>query len=125
MDLDATNERVRLLMNNSADMATDMFAAHAARAQTVPINPLHTARQAKLILDDTAPVDAINDTGCADLIETLGNTGELISADGTKFIQPIQTSSPGYSRCCLPARNRRSALCAPGRSQGCSTGQTR
>jgi long-chain acyl-CoA synthetase len=55
IELGASGERVALVLGNSADICIAMFAAHAARAQVVPINPLYTARELEPILADSAP----------------------------------------------------------------------
>lgn len=51
-ELGASGERVALLMGNSVDICIAMFAAHAAGAQAVPLNPLYTASELQPILAD-------------------------------------------------------------------------
>lgn len=48
----ASGQRVALLMGNSVDICIAMFAAHAAGAQAVPLNPLYTAPELQPILAD-------------------------------------------------------------------------
>jgi long-chain acyl-CoA synthetase len=48
-----------------------MFAAHAAGAQVVPINPLYTARELEPILADSAPRVLIYDDSVAPVVEGL------------------------------------------------------
>jgi long-chain acyl-CoA synthetase len=50
--LGARGERIALIMTNSVDICVATFAAHAAAAQVVPLNPLYTARELGAILDD-------------------------------------------------------------------------
>ncbi len=47
--------RVALLMDNSLDIAIAMFAAQAAGAQVVPLNPAYTDAELAPILDDADP----------------------------------------------------------------------
>ena len=48
----ARGSRVALVCANSIDLAIAMFAAHAAGAQAVPINPAYTGREIRHILAD-------------------------------------------------------------------------
>ena len=48
----ARGSRVALICSNSLDMPVAMFAAHAAGAQVVPINPTYTARELSQVLGD-------------------------------------------------------------------------
>jgi long-chain acyl-CoA synthetase len=57
----ANGQRVALIMTNSVDICIAMFAAHAARAQVVPINPLYTAAELEPILRDAEPVVLVHD----------------------------------------------------------------
>ncbi len=50
----ARGERVAILLANSNDGAIAMFAAHAAGAQAVPLNPAYTASELGPILADAA-----------------------------------------------------------------------
>jgi long-chain acyl-CoA synthetase len=54
-DLGAAGQRVALLMGNSVDICVAMFAAHAAGAQVVPLNPWYTAAELVPILRDAEP----------------------------------------------------------------------
>ena len=47
-------ERVAVLLANSNDAAIAIFAAHAAGAQAVPLNPAYTASELGPILADAA-----------------------------------------------------------------------
>ncbi len=53
--------RVAILMGNSIDAAVAIFAAHAAGAQVVPLNPAYTASELAPILADAAPRAIIAD----------------------------------------------------------------
>src|SRR5687767_7027922 len=48
--LGAHGERVALVLGNGLDICIGTFAAHAAGAQVVPLNPLYTGRELGLIL---------------------------------------------------------------------------
>src|SRR6476620_175470 len=54
-DNGARGSRVALVCANSLDMPIAMFAAHAAGAQAVPINPTYTERELSYILEDADP----------------------------------------------------------------------
>ncbi len=53
--------RIAVLMHNSADMAIALWAAWAAGAQVVPLNPLYTPAERGPILEDAAPDLIISD----------------------------------------------------------------
>jgi long-chain acyl-CoA synthetase len=53
--------RVALICGNSLDMPIATFAAHAAGAQAVPINPAYTARELGHILGDAEPAVVVYD----------------------------------------------------------------
>ncbi len=69
--LGARKERVALVCNNSLEMAVATFAAHAAGAQAVPINPIYTARELTHILRDSEPTVIIYDASTAATVEPL------------------------------------------------------
>lgn len=94
IDQGAAGERVAVVMGNTIDMAVAMFAIHAARVQAVPVNPLYTAREVQYILSDAAPVATIHDTGVADMLSPLDDTGTLIASGGTDFIAAGGTPLP-------------------------------
>lgn len=52
--LGARGERVAILLGNSNDAAIAIFAAHAASAQAVPLNPAYTVNELGPILADAA-----------------------------------------------------------------------
>lgn len=60
-ELGAAGKRVVLLMGNSVDICIAMFAAHAADAQVVPLNPLYTASELQPIIADAQPHVLIHD----------------------------------------------------------------
>lgn len=64
-------DRIALVCGNSIDMPIAMFAAHAAGAQVVPINPAYTARELSYILDDSDPAAIIYDSEVAATVEPL------------------------------------------------------
>ena len=62
----ARGSRVALVCANSLDMPIAMFAAHAAGAQAVPINPAYTERELSYILEDADPAAIVYDTDIAE-----------------------------------------------------------
>ena len=53
--------RIAILLPNSIDICIATYAAHAACAQVVPLNPLYTERELEAILADAAPLVLIYD----------------------------------------------------------------
>jgi long-chain acyl-CoA synthetase len=68
----ARGGRVALICTNSIEVPIAMFAAHAAGAQAVPINPTYTERELGYILKDAEPAVVIYDCGIAGKVEPLG-----------------------------------------------------
>jgi long-chain acyl-CoA synthetase len=62
---DASGQRVATLLGNSTDACVAAFAALAAGAQHVPLNPLYTAHELEPILDDAAPGVLVVDEAAA------------------------------------------------------------
>jgi long-chain acyl-CoA synthetase len=69
--LGARNSRVAVICANSLDMPIAMFAAHAAGAQAVPINPAYTERELRYILGDADPAVVVYDADIAGKVEPL------------------------------------------------------
>ncbi len=67
----ARGSRVALVCGNSLDMPVATFAAHAAGAQAVPINPAYTTRELEHILRDAAPAVLIHDAEVRPTVEPL------------------------------------------------------
>jgi long-chain acyl-CoA synthetase len=67
----ARGSRVALVCANSLDLPIAMFAAHAAGAEAVPINPTYTERELKYILQDADPVVLVYDAEVANKVEPL------------------------------------------------------
>ena len=80
------DKRVALILGNSIEMALALFAAHAAGAQAVPINPAYTARELDLIIADAAPrlaiVDAATSAAAAPVLERNGGARSLLVGPG-------------------------------------------
>ena len=81
-------ERVAILMGNSNEAAVAIFAAHAAGAQAVPLNPAYTASELGPILADAAPRVIIADAG----LDTI--TAKLIDPQATCVIAVDRASAP-------------------------------
>jgi long-chain acyl-CoA synthetase len=71
IEMGGRGSRVALICGNSLDMPVAMFAAHAAGAQAVPINPSYTARELTHILADAQPQVVIYDDAVAATVEPL------------------------------------------------------
>ena len=84
--LGARDGRVALICGNSIEIAVALFAAHAARAQAVPINPIYTARELTHILGDSEPTAVIYDQETAPTVEPL--LAELKIPHGIKVGRP-------------------------------------
>ncbi len=70
----ARGARVALVCGNSLELPIAMFAAHAAGAQAVPINPAYTARELGHILADAAPAVLVYDMEIADTVEPISKS---------------------------------------------------
>lgn len=55
LEMGAAGERVVFILGNSLDICVAFFAAHLARAQITPLNPLYTERELRPMLEDAAP----------------------------------------------------------------------
>ena len=71
MGLGAAGGRVAIVMGNGLDICVGVFAAQAAGAQVVPLNPLYTARELGDILEDAAPRIIIHDAAISSVVEPL------------------------------------------------------
>lgn len=71
LDLGVHHGRVALVCGNSIEMAIAMFAAHAAGAQVVPVNPIYTGRELEYVLKDSDPTAVIYDDGVASVVEPI------------------------------------------------------
>ncbi|WP_431854245.1 AMP-binding protein [Azospirillum sp.] len=58
-------ERIALVMGNSLDLVVATYAAHAAGAQVVPLNPAYTGREIGAMLEDCQPRLVVYDTSIA------------------------------------------------------------
>ena len=67
----ARGERVALVLGNSLDIAVAMFAAHAAGAQVVPLNPMYSTRELGEILADAEPRVVVYDEAAAERVQPL------------------------------------------------------
>jgi len=68
----ARGERVAILLANSNDAAIAIFAAHAAGAQAVPLNPAYTASELGPILADAACKVIVCDFNVAPVVQVAG-----------------------------------------------------
>jgi long-chain acyl-CoA synthetase len=66
-------ERIAILLPNSIEICVATWAAHAAGAQVVPLNPLYTERELEAILADAAPAVLLVDAARADLLAPLAS----------------------------------------------------
>ena len=70
----AQGSRVALVCGNSLDMPIATFAAHAAGAQAVPINPAYTARELEHILRDAEPAVLVHDVDARSVVAPIADT---------------------------------------------------
>jgi long-chain acyl-CoA synthetase len=104
VSLGARGERVAIVLGNGLDICVATFAAHAAGAQVVPLNPLYTARELGVILDDAEPrivvceesvaptlAPLIERCGARHLVVTGGERGRRLSAvrEGATLPDPL------------------------------------
>jgi long-chain acyl-CoA synthetase len=75
----AAGNRVAVVLPNSIDAAVALFAAQAAGAQVVPVNPLYTTRELEQIFADATPCAAL--TGDAGLDPAWKHLGADALAD--------------------------------------------
>jgi long-chain acyl-CoA synthetase len=54
-EMGAAGERVVIILGNSLDICIAFFAAHLARAQVTPLNPMYTDRELRPMLMDAGP----------------------------------------------------------------------
>ena len=73
--LGARGERVATLLGNSIDACIAAFAALAAGAQHVPLNPLYAPRELDFILRDAAPVALVVDEALAPAVAEIARAG--------------------------------------------------
>ena len=97
--LGADGERVALVLGNGIDICIAMFAAHAAGAQVVPLNPIYTGRELGLILDDADARVIIHDAAVAGVLEPL--------LSQRQFPHAIQVGGPAGRRLIDPATDAR------------------
>jgi len=64
-------ERVASILPNGIETCIATFAAHAAGAQVVPLNPLYTGRELAAILANAAPAVLLYDAARKDTVEPL------------------------------------------------------
>ena len=85
--LGARGGRIALVCGNSFEIVVASFAAYAAGAQVVPINPLFTQRELSFIMEDADPIVVVYDSAKTDdvlpLIDTVEKmTGIAVGAGG-------------------------------------------
>lgn len=72
-----SGERVALVMGNSNDICIAMFAAHFARAQVVPMNPMYTEHELRPMFEDAEIKVVIYDINNRDCVEKLANEFDI------------------------------------------------
>jgi long-chain acyl-CoA synthetase len=100
--LGARGERVALVLGNGLDICVGTFAAHAAGAQVVPLNPLYTPRELGQILADARPAVVV----CEAALEA--SLAPLAGAAGARHVIAV---GPGVRR--LTARRDGARLPTP------------
>ncbi|MFM9882696.1 MAG: long-chain-fatty-acid--CoA ligase [Burkholderiales bacterium] len=72
-ELGVRGERVAILLPNSIEVCIAMFAAHAAGATVVPLNPLYTERELSEIIEDARPRVLLFDARRAEEVARISN----------------------------------------------------
>ncbi len=91
--LGARGERVATLLGNSIDACIAAFAALAAGAQHVPLNPLYAPRELDFILRDAAPVALVVDEALAPAV------AQIARAAGIRHLIRVGPQSRRLDRC--------------------------
>src|SRR5690242_6964659 len=75
-------ERVALLLGNSIEMAVATFAVHLAGAQAVLLNPIYTARELSVIVEDAEPTLLLHQAPHTELVASIkGHNGRTLILD--------------------------------------------
>ena len=116
-----------IILPNGIDICIATYAAHAAGAQVVPLNPLYTERELEAILADAAPAVLIYDAAKHALTEPLAQRlriphslaieagagrltkwkGEIRKRSPSRFRRP--RTSPSSSTPAAPPAGRRAS----------------
>lgn len=96
-------ERIALLLGNSIEMAVATFAVHLAGAQAVLLNPIYTARELSVIVEDAEPALLLHQPAFAELVAAIkGHAGRtqildagLLRFDRAEDIRSLSLPSPG------------------------------
>lgn len=124
--LGAAGERVALICGNSIHMAIASFAGHAAGAQIVPVNPIYTERELKLVLADADPVIVVYDASAADLVEPIANhlgiTHQIPVGDGGRSLDAWRSDASAGLPDKLPAPDDLATLQYTGGTTGIPKG---
>lgn len=92
-----TGERVALLLGNSAEMAVATFAAHLVGAQAVLLNPIYTARELSVIVEDAEPALLLHQAAYAELVAAIkGHHGrtQVLGREALQVDKPAKRSPP-------------------------------
>lgn len=98
-NLDVRGERVAILLPNSTEVCIAMFAAHAAGATVVPLNPLYTERELIEIIEDARPRVLLFDAKRAEEVARISDRldiacVEAIDLDEGRWTDPSSRSDP-------------------------------
>ncbi len=123
----ARGERVAVVLGNSPDIAIATFAAHAAGAQCVALNPAYTRHELAPILADAAPRIAVVEAGgTADDAALLDGAGlrhvVRVGAGARRLTAWRDTSLPGLTPDLLPDPDALATLQFTGGTTGRSKG---
>lgn len=89
-------ERVALLLGNSAEMAVATFATHLAGAQAVLLNPIYTARELSVIVQDAEPALLLHQAAHTDLVAAIKGKGrtQVLDQVSLQIDRPAEMSFP-------------------------------
>jgi long-chain acyl-CoA synthetase len=124
-DHGAAGERVAVALPNSLDAAIALFAAQAAGAQVVPINPFYTARELEQIFADAVPRVALFHRSVTPAVEALGRAVgcKCLDMTGGGRLDPAWSGLGADALLqCLPVADGLAALQYTGGTTGRSKG---
>ncbi|MBL8380678.1 MAG: AMP-binding protein [Burkholderiales bacterium] len=121
--LGAEGGRVALLMGNSLDIAIATFAAQAALAQVVPLNPAYTAHELTPILANARPCVLLFDAACAGVVASAAQEvpHRIVVGEGARLTRWSDAPPPAVPLP-LPAPESLSTLQYTGGTTGRSKG---
>jgi long-chain acyl-CoA synthetase len=114
----AAGERVAVLLGNELDTPIACFAAWAAGATLVPLNPAYTAHELGFILADAEPAILVHDDALTDVVGPIAREIGLRHLISRGRCRPASRHEVGELRCALPAPDAPALLQYTGGTSG-------